>query len=106
VIQLAGLDERVRPYAEAALRWARLYGVTPTITSVHRSSAEQARLYANYKAGRSRYPAAPPGRSLHEYGLAWDSWVPDADMAWWVAVRRAYGWHVPSNDLIHAEVPT
>lgn len=31
---------------------------------------DQARLYAN--RARNPYPVAPPGRSKHNYGLAWD----------------------------------
>lgn len=47
-------------------------GLQPRITSVFRSRAVQARLYRNYLAGRSRWPAAPPGKSKHQYGLAFD----------------------------------
>ena len=41
-------------------------------TSTRRDTSEQARLYANYKAGLSTIPANPPGSSFHEYGLAVD----------------------------------
>lgn len=119
--ELSGLHPQLRPYAEAAVEWAIQQGVRPTITSVTRTWTEQDRLYSNYlackKAGlqgssRSlapglscRYPANPPGYSSHNYGFSWDSIVPDEFMPWWVKVREAFGWRVPTNDLIHAELP-
>lgn len=56
---------------------ARANGLAPHVTSIVRSRATQERLHANYLAGRSRYPAAPPGRSKHELGLAFDMVVND-----------------------------
>jgi hypothetical protein len=103
-LQLAGLHPQLRPAAEAAVAWAARYGVQPTITSVWRSWEEQAKLYAEFQRGGRKYPANAPGDSAHQFGLAWDSWVPDAYMPWWVAVRRAYGWQVPNNDVVHAEL--
>lgn len=47
-------------------------GIRYRVTSAYRSRAQQAKLYAAWRAGRSRFPAAPPGRSAHEYGLAAD----------------------------------
>lgn len=115
MIQLAGLWEPLRPYAEGALSFAQRQGVTPAVTSVFRSWEKQATLRQRweacvasgeaYRSKRCRYPANPPGYSAHNYGWAWDSWVPAEYMSWWAAVRRAYGWHVPENDLIHAELP-
>jgi hypothetical protein len=69
---LAGLDRRLRPYAELLLSFARSLGATVRITSVRRTRAKQAQLYARYLRGLSPFPAAPPGQSLHEHGLAWD----------------------------------
>lgn len=119
--ELSGLHPALRPYAEAAVQFAIDQGVRPTVTSVTRTWAEQDRLYANYlackkagAAGTSRslspgfscqYPANPPGISSHQYGFSWDSVVPAELVPWWVAVREAYGWRVPTNDLIHAELP-
>lgn len=101
--QLApGLSE----YALGPVRWAEYYGVPVTVTSVYRSAADQRRLRDAYLAGDSRYPAAAPGDSAHQYGLAWDSTVPEQYQAWWDYVRQAYGWQVPSNDRIHAQVPS
>lgn len=53
-------------------------GLHPQVTSVRRSTAQQARLYRRYLAGLSPYPAAPPGRSLHEVGRAFDMVVNDS----------------------------
>jgi len=112
---LRGLHEQLRPYAEWALELAELYGLEPTITSVYRSWEDQQRLRTRYERcvatgqfGRTpecRYPANRPGDSAHQYGLAWDSWVPPQDMPLWVAIRRAVGWEVPAHDQIHAQLP-
>jgi len=104
-VNLRGLDARVRPYAEYALRVAQVNGIDPVITSTFRSWQEQTRLYSRYKAGRSSFPANPPGYSAHNYGLAFDSWVPEAQRPAWKAIREYVGFHVPSNDWVHAEVP-
>ena len=47
-------------------------GLRATVTSVHRSRAKQRRLYRDWQAGKSPFPAAPPGCSAHEFGLAFD----------------------------------
>lgn len=114
-LSLSGLAPELRPYAQAALDHARKQGVYPDLTSVLRSYEEQAALRRRYEncvgrglypwASGCHYPANRPGDSAHQYGLAWDSWVPDRLMPWWVAVRRALGWTVPDNDPVHAEYP-
>lgn len=115
MIQLAGLWEPLRPFAEGPMQWAGRYGVTPQITSVYRSWEKQSQLRKAwescvargdaYRTKACRYPANPPGQSAHNYGWAWDSWVPEDLMPWWVEVRRAFGWTVYENDPIHAELP-
>jgi hypothetical protein len=120
-LQLSGLHEVLRPYAEYAMRLGVQNGLKPTITSVYRDLAFQKQLRANYEKcvardlypsaaslipGLScRYPANEPGDSAHNFRLAWDSWVPEDTMALWVAIRRYVGWGVPDNDPIHAELP-
>lgn len=42
------------------------------VTSGRRTHEQQAALYRDWQAGTRRLPAAPPGRSAHEYGLAFD----------------------------------
>ena len=115
MIQLRGLHPFLREAAEEAVRWARSHGVEPRITSVRRTWADQSQLYEKYLSCKARglypwapgcrYPANPPGWSGHEYGLAWDSTVPEAYLGWWVAVREALGFLVPAGDEIHAEHP-
>jgi hypothetical protein len=105
VSPLSGLDARLRPAAVYALTWARKHGVQVTVTSVRRSRRKQQQLYNAYVNGRSRFPAAPPGTSAHEFGLAWDSFVEERYVPWWTAVREAVGFQVPSNDWVHAQVP-
>lgn len=118
-ISLRGLQEQVRVRAELAMSWAVYYGLTPVVTSAYRSWAEQTQLRQQYEhclaSGETispanpnsacRFPANQPGDSAHNYGLAWDSWVP-AEQQWaWNYLREYAGFFVPPNDLIHAEVP-
>ena len=61
------------PWAEELMS----YFPARRVTSSYRSYSEQWMLWRRYLNGQSRYPAAPPGRSWHNYGRAWD--VDDAD---------------------------
>jgi len=113
--QLRGMHPDLRPAAEYALAIANHNRIHPTITSVTRSFSNQARLRANFErcvaAGRfpsapnCRFPANEPGDSAHNYGLAFDSVVPDAQDAVWQDIRRWVGWEVPENDTIHSQLP-
>jgi len=58
--------------AEWLIQVAAHNGLNPRVTSTYRSYAQQKTLYQNFLAGRSRFPAAPPGRSLHQAGRAFD----------------------------------
>jgi LAS superfamily LD-carboxypeptidase LdcB len=114
-MQLTGLNPGLLPAARAALQLAEQYGLKVQITSVYRTLAEQAMLRGRYekclargevgKTAACRYPANRPGDSGHNWGLAWDSWVPAEQMPLWKAIREYYGWRVPENDLVHAELP-
>ena len=122
MIALRGLHRDLKPYAEYAIRYAEAYGLAPQVTSVFRGMAQQQRLRSNWEecVNRGLYPSAAalgyglsckwpanrPGDSGHNYGLAWDSWVPPNQMGDWVAIREWVGWTVPSNDQIHAELPS
>lgn len=113
-LSLGGLHPTVKAAAEYALAVARYYGLQPEVTSGYRSVEEQRRLYNNYlrclregRFGREpgcMYPANRPGNSAHNYGLAWDSWVPQHQQAAWTTIRRWIGFRVPETDWIHAEV--
>jgi len=105
-VKLAGLHRDLRAAAQWALDVASYYGVPVNVTSVYRSWSHQQRLYDRWKAGKSRYPANPPGQSAHNYGLAWDSTVDARYQDWWDAVRRYAGFEVLENDRIHAQLPS
>lgn len=60
------------PYAQYLLDVAAYNRLPVQVTSTRRSSVAQARLYQRWLAGLSDLPAAPPGSSLHELGLAMD----------------------------------
>jgi hypothetical protein len=90
------------PYAVYLYETAERYGLKPRVTSVWRSTQQQAVLYQRYRAGLSSLPAAPPGLSKHERGLAFDMVTSDpaAVGALW---RRMGGRWFPS-DPVHFEV--
>jgi peptidoglycan L-alanyl-D-glutamate endopeptidase CwlK len=67
---IATLHPRVRPYARMLIEKAAAQGIIIKVTSGMRSYAEQAELYAKYQAGGPL--AAPPGKSNHNFGLAFD----------------------------------
>ena len=92
------------PYVDYAFRWHQhVTGTRPTMTSTYRTIAKQQELYNNRAS--NPYPVNRPGDSSHNFGLGFDSWVPEGQMPIWVYIRRAVGFQVPENDLIHAEVP-
>jgi hypothetical protein len=114
-MQLRGLHEALRPNAQWALDVADYYGIPVEITSVERSWSDQQKLYDNYvkcvqtgRFGREpgcMYPANRPGDSAHQYGLAWDSWVPEQYREAWKYIRRYAHFEVPDHDWIHAQLP-
>ncbi len=81
--------------------------VNPQVTSTLRSNFEQKRLYERYLRGESRYPAAPPGTSAHEYGWAFDLLVAGEQNQYdlgqvWQSWGGVWG---GSKDPIHFEMP-
>jgi hypothetical protein len=103
---LSTLIPELQPFARDLVRAAGAAGLFPRITSTRRSYAEQTRLYNRYLAGQSEFPAAPPGRSAHEYGFAFDmivsplSALPDVGDYW----KQLGGiWH--PSDVVHFEYP-
>jgi hypothetical protein len=84
-------------------------GFSGTITSGKRSRTEQSRLYQDYISGRSKLPAAPPGRSSHEYGLGLDFEVvqgyksPQQRQA--MALLHQWGAELVAGDDVHAQYP-
>lgn len=67
---IATLHPRVRPYARALIERAAKQGILIKVTSGMRSYQEQKVLHDKYLAGGPI--AAPPGKSNHNFGLAFD----------------------------------
>jgi len=67
-----GLHPEVRRRVFFLRNLAKRFGITTIQTSGFRSVQAQNRLYARFRAGQSRFPAAPPGYSTHNYGFAVD----------------------------------
>lgn len=128
---LRGLWEPLRDPARAVIEWAEGFGLRVTVTSVHRDRQKQQALRDNFERCVARgvfpsavslspgmsckFPANRPDDSSHTTpaALAWDSvitdpkgrWTDEQLRPWWVAVRRAFGWEVPDNDTVHAQLP-
>lgn len=96
----SGLQYWLRPYASAL----KNYFPQLQVTSVYRSRSEQLRLY-NTRANNP-YPVAPPGQSLHEYGLAFDMVGPKEQLRQAGAIWNSWGGHWSPVDEIHFEVRT
>lgn len=69
---LSRLQPAFRQQLTAFLSRVSGSGIRYRVTSTYRTRAEQTRLWRLWQSGRSRYPAAAPGRSAHEYGVAAD----------------------------------
>jgi len=93
------------PWAERLLKVAHQLGYGVSVTSVRRSRGLQAKLWRDYQLGRSRYPAAPPGRSKHELGLAFDIVGNPQHLAHLGRIWESWGgiWGGHFNDPIHFE---
>jgi hypothetical protein len=80
VASLRLLDYRVQPSAAWFIRQLQRAGIQAVITSTRRDEDQQRELYecfrrtgcSNCRRGPGCYPAAPPGRSWHDRGLAFD----------------------------------
>ena len=103
---LSQLIPELEPFARDLVLVAGQAGLQPRVTSTRRSYPEQKRLYSRYLAGLSTLPAAPPGRSAHEFGYAFDMVVTpynalaDVGRTW----SQAGGvWH--ASDPVHFEYP-
>lgn len=103
------LNARLKPFAVALLQVALLLEPRAYFASGKRSAATQRKLYLDWISGRSRYPAAAPGTSKHERGLAFDlgglspSQLRDIGGVWESWGGR-WGGRFSSPDPIHFEV--
>lgn len=103
--KLVGLYEPWYTWCNWALAQLDQRGFDPTVTSGVRSLGEQERLYRDYQNGRSRLPAAPPGRSAHNYGLAIDVWAGNGQQAAMMRVLESFGGELVSGDPPHCQYP-
>src|SRR5437879_4301625 len=77
---LRTLDWRLIPAASWFVRALERAGIQVTVTSARRDLDEQEQLYdcfrrtgcSNCRRGPGCFPAAPPGRSFHDKGVAFD----------------------------------
>lgn len=66
----------LQPWLQPWARWIFDYGKTLdpklVVTSARRDNWKQTQLYWDWISGRSEIPAAPPGKSKHQLGEAFD----------------------------------
>lgn len=93
---MTGLQPWLAPYADALLRLAR---GRVQVTSAYRSYSEQLRLWQN--RSKNPYPVAPPGRSFHQLGRAFDLSGPSPLLHALGAVWRSWGGTWSPTDEIH-----
>jgi hypothetical protein len=112
VPSLKTLQPAFRPYAEAFFEYMHSLDRRFIVTSSLRTYQEQARLRQKYELGQSQIYAAPPGRSMHQIGLAFDMArlgidpLKDEELVRAGALWKSIGgvWH--ASDPVHFEAPT
>jgi len=100
---ILALEPRTRLSLRMAIEDSIREGIQFFITSTVRSFAEQLRLFLRFKAGQSRFPAAPPGKSTHQRGIAVDLVPKDPsalDDVVELMFRHGFKWAGPS-DRVH-----
>jgi len=102
---LAGVNEGLATALEsAASEYMSITGKSVIVTSAVRSKEEQQRLHDDYKAGRSKFPAAPPGKSKHALGTAVDIDSSTANAMAQKGILAKYGLGQPvKDDPVHIE---
>lgn len=107
--RFSDLDPYLQPYAQYLYDVAEYNGLKPRVTSTFRSMEKQADLYRRWQQGLSALPAAPPGKSKHNYGLAFDMVVHDGyHSPWQTAVGnfwKSLGGKWWQSDPVHFQVP-
>jgi hypothetical protein len=93
---ITGLQPWLTPWAERLLA---LGGGRVRVTSTYRSWSDQYQLWNSRRT--NPYPVAPPGRSYHQYGRAFDLSGDPRLLAWLGAVWRSWGGTYSSTDPIH-----
>ena len=103
---LGALIPQLQTFAKNLVDLAGRAGVQPRVTSTLRTDSEQRRLYAAFQRGQTHYPVAPPGRSAHQYGFAFDLTADtqqnlhDLGQIW-----RSWGGVWSADDEVHFEYP-
>ena len=103
---LNGVNESLaNAIKSAAADFMAISGKTVTVTSAVRSQEEQQKLYDDYKAGKSKFPAAPPGKSKHAQGTAVDIDSSTANAMAQKGLLGKYGLGQPvAGDPVHIEM--
>lgn len=105
--KLDGLSPYFRPWIDFLLAFADQQGVTVTVISGFRTVEDQRR--ASAEARRAGRPAAAPGRSAHNFGLAVDLMAGNhstsSEHRWLMNVWRAMGGNFYPGDAPHFEHP-
>lgn len=105
------LHPQLQPWAKWLYELGKYYDGRLVVTSAYRSPAKQQRLYDRWRSGATSIPAAPPGRSLHQYRLAFDMARIGVDphndplLTWlgqvWTSVGGKYG---GTTDPVHFQI--
>lgn len=90
-------DPRMVRVARLFARLIESYGQRVTVTSVGRSRAKQTALWQRCMAGLSNFPAAAPGSSPHELGIAFDLMLTPPGPG--VPESRAFAYYRPWGEL-------
>lgn len=102
-VNISRLHPKLRTIARNIPRAAAAIGFRARVTSGYRDPRKQAQLYYEYINGRSPYPVAPPGTSLHERGLAIDVVADDPDSLVTLLTRAGLSWAGP-GDPVHFQL--
>lgn len=99
------------PWAKYLYEIGKSYDPLLVVTSAYRSPQKQQKLYQRWITGQSEIPAAPPGRSLHGHGLAFDlarigkNPIGDPLLHWLGAVWESWGGkHGGVRDPVHFQI--
>lgn len=114
-VDLTAARQRLQDYADKLVERAAAEGIDLKVISLVRSREEQQRLYDAWLArGKTGLPAAPPGQSKHEQGLAFDvaiqgggspeQWQRLGQLGKSMGLR--WGGDFSRADPVHFEVPT
>lgn len=96
---MAGLNPKLATIARNLPKVAKSLGFSARVTSGYRTKKKQAELYINWKNGYSPYPAARPGTSDHEIGMAIDVLSDNQDALVALLTEAGLFWAGPSDPI-------